>query len=295
MTATPAGVGVKDEKIEEYWKRPVCKFMRISDFTIDIFKNRRLYLSSPMNFNDPFEGKNDVMGFIEFDCLVTCFTGLYKDDGSYADTLFNPLMWSHYADNHRGICVVFDPLIAGLHRVRYGNTRVHSNDYFVTMTNKGSLWSYENEQRFICDKSGSEIGRVSADNGNFYLRFFADDIKAIIFGCRAAEEDINRIMNQVFQYAMRSESSIRPLRNLALHRLAMHKTEYKLECSDCYVFRKMDSPSDSGRSIWGYLPYSGFSRDEAGCAQDIVKISPLNNPATRPNTPDRMIYPADYD
>ncbi|MCJ2085123.1 DUF2971 domain-containing protein [Methylobacterium sp. E-005] len=287
--------GASNDDVHEYWKQPVCKFVRLSDFAYDIFKNRRLYLSSPMNFNDPFEGKNDLMGFIEYDCLVTCFTGLYKEDGSYADTLFNPLMWAHYADNHRGICIVFDPLIAGLSRVKYSDRRKHSNNYNETMTNKGTLWSYENEQRFITNKSGSEYGRVSYENGNFYLRFFADDIKAVIFGCRTPEDDINRVINHLFQYAMKSESSRRPLRSMALQRTVMHRSEFRLECSDCLVFNKSTTKSDSGRSLWGFQPYPGFSKDEAGSVKDIMKISPLNNPITRPNTPDLMIYPPDYD
>ncbi len=280
----------EDENVVKYWQRPICKFMRVSPFTFDIFKKKRLHLNAPTNFNDPFEGKNDEMGFIEYNTLVTCFTGLYKEDGSYANTLFNPLMWSHYADNHKGICVVFDPLIAGLVPVKYGDKRTQSYDYSETLVNKGSLWSYENEQRFISNKNGSKLGRVSYEDGNFYLKFYPDDIKAIIFGCRTPEADINMVINYIFQYAMENEVGDRQLRSLCVQRLKLNPTEYRLMRSDCFVFSKFKSPDEGAQATWGYMPVMGFPTDEVGSIEAIMRYAPLNEPKSRPETPDRMIY-----
>jgi hypothetical protein len=77
----------------------------------------------------------------------------------------NILTWSHYADNHRGICLQFDgsgPLMAHAQKVLYSNERLAVNPYrdekIVSMEKalltKSDQWSYEREWRLISYQRG---------------------------------------------------------------------------------------------------------------------------------------------
>lgn len=77
----------------------------------------------------------------------------------------NVLMWSHYADSHRGVCLEFDgagKFMAHAHRVLYLPRREPINPYrdsFEVMMEKALLtkdsrWAYEDEWRLIDHKLG---------------------------------------------------------------------------------------------------------------------------------------------
>ncbi len=104
----------------------------------EIFSKNELFFCSPSRFNDPFDGSPyfDAGTAIErkkyFDRLVernSILAGTQLPDDSFfegellsglqqaideravcslSDTWESVLMWSHYADEHRGICVGFD-------------------------------------------------------------------------------------------------------------------------------------------------------------------------------------------
>ena len=274
----------------KYWEHLVCKFFRFSSFNQDVFENLRLHLSSPVLFNDPFEGMNDDMPFIQHDSLVTCFTGLKREDGSSANTLFNPLMWSHYADSHKGFCIVFDPLIAGLFPVKYVKIRPDKFDSHKTLTSKGEVWEYENEYRFIGAKSPSDVGRVEYANGEFFLKFYPDDIKGIVIGCRASESDISRLMNYLIAFANNNDTGDRRVKSFTIKRLRLKKKEFELEAADTfYLYYRTESDGKrAGR--WLMLPDPIGSSDEEGSVNDILRNAGLNAPASRPETPDLMKY-----
>ena len=79
-----------------------------------------------------------------------------------------PLMWSHYGDQHRGICIGYfvpDEAIGDVHKVNYGSTRrVKASDVAATLHDddaaqrevddavllrKATSWCYEQEWRLI--------------------------------------------------------------------------------------------------------------------------------------------------
>lgn len=76
------------------------------------------------------------------------------------------LMWAHYADSHRGICLSLnrnDPFFAIAHPVNYQKLRPEVNPLFDTheemldrsMFTKSDHWSYEKEWRILQYKSGA--------------------------------------------------------------------------------------------------------------------------------------------
>lgn len=96
----------------------------------------------------------------------------------FSESPISMLMWSHYADNHKGMVIEYDFLncdteiredaLWALHPVFYTNDLVNLNDYLnvqeeiyfpiLAALNKSNEWSYEKEWRMIFLKNPSEPG-----------------------------------------------------------------------------------------------------------------------------------------
>jgi hypothetical protein len=141
---------------------------------------------------------------------VFCFSAI-SSEASRVTGPRNNLMWSHYGDSHRGVCLQFqvskDPqILQRLVRVQYSDEyptinwlspRVEDECRFAA-TNKQASWSYEHEWR-----------HVQLNSARTYLRFNPCLLTGIILGAKITDEsieEINRIMR------MRAESGLPPLR-----------------------------------------------------------------------------------
>lgn len=65
---------------------------------------------------DTFKAALHIRDLMSQHAGVLCFGGRYSD----------PVMWAHYANNHRGMCLVFDPSVLpedALKKVEYTNVR----------------------------------------------------------------------------------------------------------------------------------------------------------------------------
>jgi hypothetical protein len=81
------------------------------------------------------------------------------------------LMWAHYADSHRGCCLIFnpaEPFFATAQPVHYREDRphvnplVHSEEQMLdaAMFSKSNHWSYEREWRILQYKNGAGVYTV---------------------------------------------------------------------------------------------------------------------------------------
>jgi hypothetical protein len=106
------------------------------------------------------------------------------------------LMWSHYANNHRGLCLVFDPFVDLSYFLTAGveytdefkplNYFQNKDDALMKMAVTKSLeWAYEEEVRVI----------LPIQNGKQF--FNKQALKGIIFGCRTPYKQIEEIKNIV--------------------------------------------------------------------------------------------------
>lgn len=80
----------------------------------------------------------------------------------------NILMWSHYADSHKGVCLEFDfadPFFSNAQQVRYARSRPRPNPFRdnnfkllddVVLT-KADLWAYEEEWRLLQYRNGPGV------------------------------------------------------------------------------------------------------------------------------------------
>ena len=97
-----------------------------------------------------------------YDSTVTARVGML----CLSEVPDDPLMWSHYADSHRGICLAFDwrdPFFAAAQQVRYAKQRpainpvFHDNETMLehALLTKSDHWSYEREWRIVHYRRGS--------------------------------------------------------------------------------------------------------------------------------------------
>lgn len=153
------------------------------------------------------EGINDIKSFqkVRNDVLdriknrgICCFTTKFD----------NPLMWAHYADEHRGVCLEYavtdDRTLDDFHRVKYSNqidakrimqSYSHSGGIcdeldLELLTTKPKEWEYEEEYRYI----------ISSGDTKCVLPV---QLRSIIFGARFPEEDIEEIVAILSEYPAR--------------------------------------------------------------------------------------------
>lgn len=210
------------------------KFRTCNKYLFQSLINESIGLTSPGYFNDPFDSPilellNNDEEFPQYirqvynDCLkVSCFSSYTtlprldektfqiikkekKTENGIPDYL-NGLMWAHYADSHKGVCIKYhfpnsftilglnsDSVTCFFHDITYSDSDIcqYSKKYRINMEDalflKGKQWEYENELRFLYfDVNGREGYKViKAENC----------IEAVYFGLRCSEEDKTSIMN----------------------------------------------------------------------------------------------------
>lgn len=246
------------------------KYKKFDDHTMDILKKQQLYLSSPTGFNDPFDSKYNIDLFCdhvekknikvyalrEFQkmleratsperCGILCMSKNYQ----------NILMWSHYADNHRGICFGFEkynldtPL---LDNEKYKNAKINffdvkykchpfynliykynenpdtnfmedvlNQEEFIeeAFTIKHQNWAYEEEVRLICADANEEM--IFENSDNRLLNFEPEDLNFVYFGLNIDADDKKSCMSILNENTWK---------HVYIYQMKQHPTKFALEC-----------------------------------------------------------------
>jgi len=216
------------ENFEITTNKHIYKYFSINEFIFRTLINNELFFAKPSDFNDPFDsqfnlrlvegskaekqffenleassseinnlktpqlnneistnlenslisGTNDLVG-------VTCFS----------ETENEILMWSHYADKHKGICLKFDWKIHpeyfsgskvfysnSIHNIEYSSTENFHQEYKKCVLTKLGRWNYEKEIRSVI-----EI------NKKRNLSFNPKALVGVIFGEKTNNADIEII------------------------------------------------------------------------------------------------------
>lgn len=128
-------------------------------------KDRHLKISDILTLNDPFEffalnvqdhelryAMKKTKAELASKSGIICFSRSWQ----------HPMMWSHYADRHRGMCLGFDVADKWCCRVSYERHRLKvSRDAIVSgvvnertarklVSAKAEFWRYEDEVRVFC-------------------------------------------------------------------------------------------------------------------------------------------------
>lgn len=189
-----------------------------------LLENHKVYFSSCKEFNDPFESaitilsnytpqqyyesfifggmtpevskeltRQIVCGIIDGETLLKQLTiDVISSVGYYCMTTKpdNLLMWAHYGDSHKGVCLKFDILedldtflvpVPVDYNEQYIDFNMLNSDLLSVLRRKSPEWKYEDEYRII----------KTDYQGLWEIK--PECLVEIIFGCRTCEEDKNEI------------------------------------------------------------------------------------------------------
>lgn len=169
---------------EEYTR--LYKYVSMK-YVMDILKRNRLYLSDGSNFNDPFE-----ITVTDRESKITKqIGGLHIV--SLTNSFQNKLIWSHYSDSHKSVCLTVKVPSRLVYPICYSSKRVYSDsdiDYLIDTSIKqakknlqksfGDMsrekkiayikdrkWMYEKEYRIVFDETEEE--NLIFENGKWYM------------------------------------------------------------------------------------------------------------------------------
>jgi len=211
------------------------KYRSFNCRSLSMLKNREFYFSDPKHFNDPVDCQISIYGAVKtavelaekedltvkaklqkLKSLDYIYTKMENDvKGAAVFSLSkeenNVLMWSHYADSHKGFCVGFTlssafteynkaNAIIGTNEVHYSENNPFV-DYFLEFARcshppewkefwvplismgfvvKSKSWSHENEVRIIRGMPGK-------------VQFSPSELKVVIFGLQMKLKKRNKI------------------------------------------------------------------------------------------------------
>lgn len=167
------------------------KYRAFNKRTLEILRERKLFFPTADSLNDPFE--------FEFRLKADHINGAKIDPVSFAkaksdmkrygvlalsEVNNNVLMWSHYSDEHKGLCLGFDrndnndlgawekcaPVIYSEDLPKFEPLDLEDSATVTeVLTTKASFWSYEREWRIIARNGGTTIP-------------FPGHLKSVVFG-----------------------------------------------------------------------------------------------------------------
>ena len=181
------------------------KYYKDNEWSLENLNNGKMWFSAPCNFNDVFDCSitvdekelfKDALNMSPYKMKIRAGSSAWKDlkdfvhrEVSKGQSIFENLrgqmgvaclsesynsllMWAHYANNHRGICVEYDlleinnilmftaiPVIYSGERICFDFFDPQSIEkdtlklFIQSLTSKSPEWNYEKEWRIIRDQS----------------------------------------------------------------------------------------------------------------------------------------------
>ncbi|MFQ7593460.1 MAG: DUF2971 domain-containing protein [Acutalibacteraceae bacterium] len=216
------------------------KYYPFDKIRLNSLVNNKIWLSTPEKYNDPFEFHFTLYPEVEEVARRTGTEHFWVDIREeynakvakkieeskrkfclccFSEEYKNILMWSHYAENHKGICVEYDfrnyRKVLYLEKVKYANDVVKFpqggfegfNRIFCT---KALPWSYEHEWRLILN--AEKAGEMNAPK-----------INRIFLGCEF--DHTGELSENLKGFAQR--------KSIPLFQMKKSPTKYTLEETPC--------------------------------------------------------------
>ncbi len=200
-------------------------FRTVNKYLLSDLINQEITLASPSEFNDPFDpllfkfldfrrkkiqqesgydnkSQRDAYEYLKIRCFVR---DNKKDDDRTEFAYKNNLMWSHYADSYKGICIryrfapkirdsqILEKEFCYWRKVIYKELKFEdkgSANTELLFTTKNKCWEYENEFRLLHFNTNCETKHTQVP-----LSKIGGKIEAIFFGLRCAEIDKKTIIS----------------------------------------------------------------------------------------------------
>lgn len=203
------------------------RYQAINKLTLQNLSNQKNWVADPFEFNDPFEfslidkyhhnEKGEIEG-LEKNHLekIKSIANEISSFGvvCYSSNYTNNLLWAHYADNHRGMCLVFDVAkekVPSLYKVAYSKKfpfvgmSANYKEIIPVVTTKSIDWSYEEEYREVFIMKNM-------------LYDYPGKLTEIIFGCRTPFDDIQIVR----------DIAIKENKDLKISKMHIAQNQYQL-------------------------------------------------------------------
>jgi hypothetical protein len=158
-------------------------------YGLEALSKRRLKIAIIHELNDPFE----FLGCdLSTDNLRKAMEGMKKQMSEHRGLLCfsgswqSPVLWAHYAECHKGLCLGFDVPDFLLKQVVYVDRRISLNDpvtegdMMKIISTKFAHWSYEDEYRGF-------VSLEEEENGLYFHKFSNDlRLREVAIGCKSA-------------------------------------------------------------------------------------------------------------
>jgi Protein of unknown function (DUF2971). len=204
---------------------------------IDNVRRKRIKISQLSDLNDPFEL---LAPELSTETLRIAFSRSLSEWAGHFGIIClskgpsNPLMWSHYGDRHRGICLGFDlvdqyvmPINYSVERLKLDIERWFSEGTLDETTMKLILstkfggWAYEDEVRLWL-----RLEERDAATNLFFKEFSADiSLREVILGPRCTLSD-----GEV-------QDAVRAVDDVEAYRSRLSFSSFNVEPSEC-IFKK---------------------------------------------------------
>ncbi|MCP1600646.1 hypothetical protein J2S82_002603 [Aeromonas caviae] len=123
---------------------------------VDFFKNPTIKISAPAHLNDPYECqpstniKKAIELTIEQPCpefYIEAIEQMIESNGiiSLSETQRNSLMWAHYGDHHKGMCIGLEPRFMRNKRKSITSEEADFNEYCISVL-KPKKVNYDNHR-----------------------------------------------------------------------------------------------------------------------------------------------------
>ncbi len=163
------------------------------EYGLMAIKDQELRISRIMDLNDPFEFLSaELVDPVKRTGLRNFKKNFSEDYGliCFSENWSNPLLWGHYADKHKGVCLGFEIPPDHLNKINYVNERftfslenhLKNGEELIQkiLFNKFNHWSYEEEYRLHTDLKEED------GDGNYFQQFSENLIlKKVIVGCES--------------------------------------------------------------------------------------------------------------
>lgn len=219
------------------YRGPISDEKRFQYF-VDLIRNGAMKFSKPSEFNDPFDCCPTQFSELPINVLPHGVTDELNRHIQHAISqivgvaCFTPhpnkmLMWSHYGDQHRGVCVGFDsdilinnvqknsegyPIYSEIRKVEYTKLRPNEEDNNAIFK-KSEEWGIEDEYRIV---SSAKKGHPEWGPGVWNVATCA--IKEVVIGARVDPTIKDRIEKTI--------QSINP--DIELKKVVLHTHTFEL-------------------------------------------------------------------
>ncbi len=218
-------VGEEIKKTHVYEEQPIISFF----YNMYLEKEHKSEKQLRMKFGSIIDASFDK---IRKSTLASCFASSYD----------SMLMWSHYADEHKGVCIEYEIEDNNFKKVNYSekipiceitkmlkiifghefsnaNIDVENKDYYFALNpllTKGKDWEYEGEVRclFSRKKRNKHIHRAKNEQGKWIKVLDMPPANRVFVGCRISKKN-ERELKKV-------------IGNTPMIKMNMSKTEYKV-------------------------------------------------------------------